>query len=799
MTSWKPYVAQIEVAPSVQAEKLSVQVTFRRSEQGLKRGWSFSDGIELPRITPAQGAKEAYEISVNAAALAEGEYVGEISVAAGAAKTAQPITFFRMAEGKPADFPFGIYATPFGKTKEEQQATLDAIHATGINLLCQHMAGMESYAWIYDRAARLGMRFMPSTNTLGFNLKLDDAVRVRTNTGEVLKWPTACMNRPETRKLASEYFVKFVQAYKTHPAFSGMIYYGDDLVVGSKSVPDGVDLGCYCDYCKAEFKRLTGQDPPARQDCQKRAGVIPANDLLLQWMRYRCADMYGGFVAEMRKPKDSVDPSVAIGLCHGWSEQPYINLASGVYSPLHDQAADVVSSYCYPMLRSARMDFIPHYEMAKMGNRGKDVWMLGILGMFSTIWPEWSVDQNYWNMLASGYKFIGYFSWGDLMGCKNKEVVNEAIAALAKCGKHKDWILPTAAYWQQPECRNAVLYSFTTEACDLVPESRGIEHLKEVLEFYHEVLRQHLPMKIISEEEIRAGILKDFDNVCIYGVRALPDDVNKALEDYAATDGKALYVHDRSPLKPKGALAMSMESMIAVVRNKTNPPVDVADRDVAVRKFLAGNSATDGANTAHYYVFVNNSADYYWGIPFDYKDQSVNYDRAKLLRDRAIDTTARFTAKDRWLFDLSTGQRLGRTSEPLAFKLEPSWGRVIAVLPSKEAELKLSGPSSVKTGETARIQIAMLGDDGKPISGAFTLKADVATPSGRASRYSGYFGIKDGLGEMRLPIGLNDELGKWTVTIEGGFPRKQKTASLRVLEGPKLGEIAAVHPVSQAE
>ena len=64
------------------------------------------------------------------------------------------------------------------------------------------------------------------------------------------------------------------------------------------------------------------------------------------------------------------------------------------------------------------------------------------------------------------------------------------------------------------------------------------------------------------------------------------------------------------------------------------------------------------------------------------------------------------------------------------------------------------------------------------------MQAEIRTPSGRSSRYSCYFGLRDGSGEFRLPLGVNDEVGTWTVTFEGGFPRTRTTRRLQVTEGP---------------
>jgi len=108
-------------------------------------------------------------------------------------------------------------------------------------------------------------------------------------------------------------------------------------------------------------------------------------------------------------------------------------------------------------------------------------------------------------------------------------------------------------------------------------------------------------------------------------------------------------------------------------------------------------------------------------------------------------------------------------------------------LPSDRARMKVTGTKTLKRGDAASWKIEMVDKSGKIVSGAFTVKAQITTPSGRTSRYSCCFGLNDGVGMLPLPIGINDETGKWTVAIEGGFPRDRVVEKLRVTEGEGEG------------
>ena len=89
--------------------------------------------------------------------------------------------------------------------------------------------------------------------------------------------------------------------------------------------------------------------------------------------------------------------------------------------------------------------------------------------------------------------------------------------------------------------------------------------------------------------------------------------------------------------------------------------------------------------------------------------------------------------------------------------------------------------------------------DGKVINGAFAAKATVQAPSGRVSRYSGFLGLGAGTGKFALPIGANDEVGKWTLLFEGGLPRKSVRAELEVTKGKGVGSILSARPARKAK
>jgi len=740
-------------------------------------------------------------ITVDTAPLAEGRYTGRLDVQAGRMKHSWQVSFHRLASPRPPQFPFGIYALPATEDIRKLESMLEEIRSARFNLICQHLAGVrEKDVPVLDAAAIRGILFCPS-----HNLRMKPAPQqlraVLVCGGTERETEAACLNRPQVRELAADDLSRAMKEYAAHAGFSGLAYYGDDLFLPAVYEDGRAWIACRCAFCRRQFATLHGVEPPA--DTAERRGVIPASDPWLVWMRHRCEKTYGDFVRNVERAAKTVAPAVRMGLCHGWPDNPFSSIVTGIYGPL-TQLESSVSSYAYPFLRSPSCDFICHYEIARMNNRNKDVWMLGLFGADATMAPPWHITQNYWNMLAAGYKFIAFFSWWDYERAMEKNDPEEsrralnALEAIRRCGLHKDWILPAAMHWEDENAQCAMLYSFTTESSDVWPRHRGNTHSREVCRLYRAALKRHLPMKIICEEEIRAGILRNFSVLCLHDVRALPDDIVALIQQWVErggllfTDSDPLYMdpwHPSGRIYFRGAIPASPETMVEIMRDRFPPSVTVSSADVIARVFVAGET--------RYVVLVNNYADRYFGFDYSYDSTARNHALAALCRSEPVSASVAFSGPEYYVYDAAAGQLLGTTSQTLAFDFEPAWGKALALIPSREAVLRVRGLDHVHAGATVSYAVEMTERSGRILRGAFAVRAAVSTPSGRESPCSAWFGLRNGVGEFLLPIGVNDETGSWKIRFEGGFPRSAVELTLAVHEPaaePRILAVSAAPP-----
>lgn len=790
----KPYDVTVKVPDLTEPCTATVELRLRRAEEELgEAAWS-ETWTHRVNVEPSEaGVGTTLQVGVEAGALAVGEYAGDLSVRMGREGCSRPISFFRMPEAAAEPMHFGVYVVPYPSDPEALEAQIRELDEIGFTLLSDHMHGLRNIA-AYDRAARRGMRFRPSLRYWSPGAGNKDVPGTpRLTLGDGTEWEDKpCLNHPDVRRRAAANVERFLRTYRAHPAFEGSIYFGDDLFLVGKNSQGRVQLSCYCEYCRADFKERTGIAPPT-EPAARRAVVSP-DQAWPQWMRYRTRQQYGGFIEAMEAAKDEVDPDIEMGLMHGHPDDPFVALAEGLYAPW-TQPDDVVSSYAYPYLRAPAGDLISHYEIGRMGNREKELWMLSVCEADNTVVPPGQVRQYYWNMLAAGYKTIAYFSWWwKRVPLAEREPEFRARIecmkdALTRCGQHKDWIFPTAKSWRRPKAPFAILYSFTTEAFDIAPENRGPIHSRRVRALHRLALEQELPVDIISEDEVREGILDHYEAVCLHDTRVLPGDVAVSVQEFAADGGTLLVDADplyRDPWHPRvkapleGAQEMSTRTMVQVLRDRCEPAVVVDSPDVTVRRFLSGEG-----EVAHY-VFVNNYADRYWGMPYSYRDPEANNRRGDLMRNEAVEAEVLFRDADRFLFDASTGERVGSTDDPLKLSLEPSWGHVLTVLPVESAALVLDGPEEAKQGERVEFKLQMADPRDRTINGSFTARMTVWTPSGRRSRHSNHFGLKNGMATFDLPLGANDETGTWRLAAEGGFPRRVVERPLKVTKGAPM-------------
>mgnify|MGYP000551371843 CR=1 FL=1 len=121
------------------------------------------------------------------------------------------------------------------------------------------------------------------------------------------------------------------------------------------------------------------------------------------------------------------------------------------------------------------------------------------------------------------------------------------------------------------------------------------------------------------------------------------------------------------------------------------------------------------------------------------------------------------------VYDLVAGREVHAVNraDRLAWRtdLGPGEGGVFLVLKEAIAEVRVSAPARVKTGQTLTCQVEILDSRRQPVPAVTPAQVEILDADGRAAEFSGYYGLKDGKLALQLDIAPNDPTGCWQIRV----------------------------------
>ncbi len=92
-------------------------------------------------------------------------------------------------------------------------------------------------------------------------------------------------------------------------------------------------------------------------------------------------------------------------------------------------------------------------------------------------------------------------------------------------------------------------------------------------------------------------------------------------------------------------------------------------------------------------------------------------------------------------------------------------GKMIALYPHKLDSMKVQTVKAIRCGTTAVIRVIMRDDQDGPLSGRQPLEITITDSRGASSEFSGYYSARNGVLDIDFVAALNDELGRWNVSV----------------------------------
>jgi len=731
--------------------------------------WELKEGKEVLRkgekkISFSPEEKKDVAVRLNTDILASKGYEMEVSLL----RDNQLLTYPRrtgiyIGHPYPAWLPFGLYAVRMRRNSYEIALNLRELRDHNITYISSPL--MDTL--LMDTLLKYRIKCIP-VGDVYYNTQLANShpeTRMILSDGKevgIITKHELCFNHPLVQKQALRRLREQLGAVKEHPAFSKYFFFDDDVFLYHKRGA----ISCYCQTCTEKFKKKTGLEPPKSNDRSERygrSGIIPENDPWLLWMKFRCFDTYGNYHKILEEEKNKIDPEIKMGPVHGLAQFPFFNLASGLYPPSDLGPLSLLSSYFYPSLFRQLKDCIYHSDLAFMGNRkGKELFIVAqafarnyivpkekgtiLKGQGeSGAAPDWFIRNQFYSWLAGGAKGIIYFSYPALKGPYGLEAYQE-MKSLGKIAKRYG---PLFKNLERAPKEIAILVSFINNNCFDKPRGG----------FYRTLLRAHLPVETICDEEIEGGRLSLYKVLVLERINYLTEKIYQRIEKYIKKGGVVIIDRDSELNIPGAILARTPEELIQKVRKVVKPEIAIDSPDIIVRTFK-GEGVT--------YLWLVNYFTDRWVIG------SSLYNT--LVKPAAITGTLKLSERF-YLYDVLKSKELSPEKiDNYKITIEPAGGTLLALYQERIGDIELKYRKEVRRGEKLSLQIKLFGVN----SGLQPLEIKIIEPEGRVSEYSTVAVAKKGTLNLEYLLAENDKTGNWKVIVRELSSGKEKEGEFLV-------------------
>ena len=726
----KPIAVNTMLENYNRGDKIKVKVKSKDISQINKINLTLLDGSKAIESFNLP-VKASQEMTLETADLAPGhEYVLSAETIYQNGKTAVSERRIYLAPVKTVKLPVGMYTVSEGTTRAKTNIILKdlADHLGEGGLISLYPS--EGYSYIADQILRYGLKIVGCSScyySAALPVKNSPELLMRLSNGELpLKYhysivgdgkAPVCMGNPVNRENINELLKKDISCFTGYPGFSNRSFLSDDC--GMFGDPGTNLLVCYCNYCKGKFKELTGNDAPltATAEIMQGKGVINDNDTWYSWMRFRSGTVYGEWNRSMRQAAQAVSAGIKIApLPAGMGGSPVLNPPWALNSPDNYASTGISSYYYYPVLRVPPTCHLIYSEMAMMGNRNNELWPMPQ----SSDWDHAIVDPElhvalvkgqYFNLLAAGASAIVYFNYPLMPGTKAWEEFKNFAPLGVKFG-------PLLRNSPKEPRQVAVLASFC-DASYRWCKSGGSNANYETI--YMELRKNNIQADFVSDEEIAAGILKNYRVIVVGNDNYMLRSVQGKIQEFVNGGGTVL-IDNNSKIAIQGAKATQVSQIPASVSGIAPQHITINTQSIIASEFDAGE--------AKLFILANCTID---------KQAAGNV-----------------TVPGNVLYNLRKGIKI---SSGDLITLAPGDGTLIFAVPS--------APSAINAQVSADgIAVAIVGGDGKIINASFPIKFTVFAPDGKeVAEYSDFYVTTKGRLVIKPFLARNDPAGEWTSEI----------------------------------
>lgn len=299
----------------------------------------------------------------------------------------------------------------------------------------------------------------------------------------------------------------------------------------------------WADKNTERFKQLTGIDAPTPSEFNgkenpfavtkftQQKGAVDSNEPWLAYNRFLSKDVLGSYNKAVTATVIKTNSDALIGPIPGGMQWPVFSTALGQYPPYNfgKNGFSMISYYMYLLYWQPLTAYVFWTDIAQMGNRDLPTYV-----MPDAMMPESSYFQNiFYLLLASGVDGIVYYldsaippdfepSFREGAHPEFWEAAKSELGPLAK--KFGSLFVQL-----EPEQKQVgLLASFTTATYNTA-------YPLQLVCAYSNLLMSHIDIEVVSEEEILAGRLSQYDALILSDVDWLRSDVVQLLTDQETT------------------------------------------------------------------------------------------------------------------------------------------------------------------------------------------------------------------------------------------------------------------------
>jgi hypothetical protein len=320
----------------------------------------------------------------------------------------------------------------------------------------------------------------------------------------------------------------------------------------------------------------------------------------------------------------------------------------------------------------------------------------------------------------------------------------------------------------------------------LFPEiSRGGYPNTAIYPFYSLLLMAHIPADVIFDETIMRYGLEQYDILFLHQCETLTRGVYEKILEFKKHGGivigdKLLKADIPLDYRCQFDLDHRKRQLADLVLKGTGITAD-EDRELMIRHTDEIRKVLDGRTERYVdsdspevllnvlksgpvkYIFIINDKRVYgekYGLKW------------KTFHEKGVEQTVKLKLKPETgnpvLYDLREHAVIPVKDEggSLYFerKLGPCDGTIIAVYPNPVRSIQAGCPKSIKRGDNDIIIISVSDSEGKRY-GSQPLHVTITDPSGNATDYSDYYATTNGIFSLYINPALNDQAGKWEVSV----------------------------------